>query len=352
MQSKINSFFKPSSSSSSSLSASETSNRAPSDASRGQGDDLAVWERSRHVIVNKYERRSEIAYRSIDDEEYIEDPSKKQLSKKETAASSKNLNKKRSYAQFHLELGQSDFLLRHCAECGIKYAPGDELDEKNHRTFHKNHMHGIRFKGWQNERSFATHSFKGGRIIMIVEDDSPAHKNKVKEVVKTMEIELGEDWILHKSCKRIAGCLVAEPITEAFKLIPRLEDDKQRTSISRKKETSPSTTIPFGNIVLQREVSKRSRPSEDRSYYGAAIVCEEEAKPASCGVRAIWVSPSNRRKGIATQLLDTLRESFCHGRVLEKSQLAFSQPSSLGKAFAFSYFATSAFLVYKAGDSS
>lgn len=55
-------------------------------------------------------------------------------------------NKKRSYAQFHLELGQSDFLLHACSTCGIKYAPGDEEDEKAHKTFHKNYTHGIQFK--------------------------------------------------------------------------------------------------------------------------------------------------------------------------------------------------------------
>lgn len=55
-------------------------------------------------------------------------------------------NKKRSYAQFHLELGQSDFLLHTCSTCGIKYAPGDEEDEKAHKTFHKNYTHGILFK--------------------------------------------------------------------------------------------------------------------------------------------------------------------------------------------------------------
>ena len=58
----------------------------------------------------------------------------------------KTLNKKRSYTQFHLELGQSDFLLRHCVECGATYAPGDELDEKSHQSFHKDYMNGIPFK--------------------------------------------------------------------------------------------------------------------------------------------------------------------------------------------------------------
>lgn len=104
---------------------------------------------------------------------------------------------------------------------------------------------------------------------------------------------------LFVSSRRISGCLVAEPIKEAFKVI----DDKRQL---KKGRSSPSTTIHFGDIVLQREVSKRCPNSDDR-LDNRAIVCEEEAKPAVCGVRAIWVSPSNRRKGLATQLLDTAR---------------------------------------------
>lgn len=62
------------------------------------------------------------------------------------AKSSKVLSKKRNYAQFHLEFGQSDFLLHTCTTCGFKYATGDEEDEKLHNSFHKTYAHGIQFK--------------------------------------------------------------------------------------------------------------------------------------------------------------------------------------------------------------
>ena len=55
-------------------------------------------------------------------------------------------NKKRSYAQYHLLFGQSDFLLHFCSTCGIKYARGDEGDEKYHKSFHKKYTCGIQFK--------------------------------------------------------------------------------------------------------------------------------------------------------------------------------------------------------------
>ncbi|KAL9288763.1 Protein CHROMOSOME TRANSMISSION FIDELITY 7 [Arabidopsis thaliana] len=337
MQAKINSFFKPSSSSS--IAASVTTDT---------DDGLAVWENNRNAIVNTYQRRSAITERS----EVLKGCIEKTL-KKGSSSVPKNHKKKRNYTQFHLELGQSDFLLRHCAECGAKYAPGDELDEKNHQSFHKDYMYGLPFKGWQNGKAFTSPLFIKNRIVMVSENDSPAHRNKVQEVVKMMEVELGEDWILHQHCKvylfissqRISGCLVAEPIKEAFKLIASPDDERQ---LQKESSSSPSTSIQFGNIVLQREVSKRCRTSDDRLDNGV-IVCEEEAKPAVCGIRAIWVSPSNRRKGIATWLLDTTRESFCNnGCMLEKSQLAFSQPSSIGRSFGSKYFGTCSFLLYKA----
>ncbi|CAH2077371.1 unnamed protein product [Thlaspi arvense] len=340
MQAKINSFFKPSSSSSSSspIAALVTSDT---------DDGLAVWEKNRNIIVNTYERRSAIFDRSEVLKKCVE-----KTPRKGSSYGSKNLNKKRNYTQFHLELGQSDFLLRNCAECGAAYAPGDELDEKSHQSFHKNYMHGIPFKGWQNEKAFTSPLFNKNRIVMVLENDSPAHRNKVQEVVKMMEVELGEDWILHQHCKvyllvtsqRISGCLVAEPIKEAFKVVAPHGDGRQL----KKESSSPSTSIQFGNIVLQREVSKRCRGESGERLDDGAIVCEEEAKAAVCGVRAVWVSPSNRRKGLATWLLDTTRESFSNGCVLEKSQLAFSQPSSIGRAFGSHYFETSSFLIYKA----
>ena len=79
-----------------------------------------------------------------------EEPKKPDLgdlfSKPVPVLSEKVLNKKRSYAQFHLELGQSDFLLHTCTTCGFKYAAGDEGDVTFHKPFHKNYTHGIQFK--------------------------------------------------------------------------------------------------------------------------------------------------------------------------------------------------------------
>ncbi|XP_043709386.1 protein CHROMOSOME TRANSMISSION FIDELITY 7-like [Telopea speciosissima] len=271
------------------------------------------------------------------------------------------LNKKRSYTQFHLELGQSDFLLHLCSICGLKYARGEEEDEKAHKAFHKKITQGIQFKGLRNERVVSMHSSDGARIILVLYGDPPAHWTKIQEVVKIIEKELGLDdgWLIHKFCKvylfisfqRIAGCLVAEPIKNAYRVLSHSVAPKSSSVTVAKKARSNSTVLRFGDVNFKREVIKTvpsvNGPELIDRDIGGAIFCDKTAVPAFCGIRAIWVTPSNRRKRIATRLLDAARKSFCMGVVLESSQLAFSQPTSAGMALASSYSATESFLVYK-----
>ncbi|KAL4560668.1 hypothetical protein LXL04_032821 [Taraxacum kok-saghyz] len=270
--------------------------------------------------------------------------------------SKKVSNKKRKYAQFHLDLGQSDFLLHTCKTCGFKFAPGDEEDTKVHKEFHKSYTHGIQFKGWRNERVIDSHSLEHGRVILVLNDDPPAHIKKVEEVIKMMEMELGDGWIFHKHCKvylyissqRVAGCLVAEPINKAYRLVSNSDQkDDVTTTVTEVKKSTP-TTLQFGSISLQREIIKKVKHKKElNDNLLGSIICEKDEVAAICGVRAIWVTPSNRRKHIATHLLNATRKSFISGVILEHSELAFSQPTNAGKLLASNYTKTKSFLVYK-----
>ncbi|XP_021769539.1 protein CHROMOSOME TRANSMISSION FIDELITY 7-like [Chenopodium quinoa] len=343
MQKKIESFFK------------HSSNLPPS----ANSDDLFDGIRAPKCpeIRIKYTRQPTRVEESTSDGIIGEESFEEQIEKSEKFKG-KNLNKKRKYAQFHLELGQSDFLLHTCKVCGIQYTKGDETDEKVHTSFHKNYTHGIPFKGWRQERLIHLPVLERDRIVVVSNCDPSAQMKKVQEVVKMMEIELGDGWIFHELCEvylfissqRVAGCMIVEPISTAHKL---LSDSVQQLSDSASgKEVIPKAkTLQFGTICFQREVSRKgsthkSSEAMDSTLLGS-IVCEEEATPASCGIRAIWVSPSNRRKHIATHLLDAVRKSFSTDYVLEHSQLAFSNPTTAGKALATNYTGTGSFLVYK-----
>lgn len=127
----------------------------------------------------------------------------------------KIVNKKRSYAQYHLELGQSDFLLHQCAVCGMMYARGDIADEKSHKSYHKEFCEGLAFKvfalfppfcvlidtaridvpifsvymllifgswskqGWKNEKVVARFCDNSDRVVLVEDSDLSGHKQKV-----------------------------------------------------------------------------------------------------------------------------------------------------------------------------
>lgn len=354
MQSKISAFFKPSSS----ISSHTSPEPLNSNADESDYGALKIWEKAEHQYINTYKRRNVKNPQCVDSETILPIPD--DASAKAKLASSTKIvvkNKKRSYAQYHLLFGQSDFLLHFCSTCGIKYARGDEDDEQSHKAFHKKYTCGIQFKGWTHERVIDIPSVEGGRILLVLHSDPSAHRNKVEEVVKMMEKELGSGWILHKnyqvylfvSSQRIVGCLVVEPITRAYKVVSCYLDE--RPDESKMKDSKPnSTTLKFGNITFQREAILK-KPTNDPEALGmnmnGAILCEEEAVPAVCGIRAIWVTPAHRRKHIASQLLDAARKSFYKGVALECSQLAFSQPTSSGIALASRYVGSSSILVYK-----
>ncbi|KAJ9693276.1 hypothetical protein PVL29_012147 [Vitis rotundifolia] len=373
MQTKISSFFKPSSAPKSPPifdDDDDDGDNEPTPFSDKEeppifgGDDemLSFWEKEPEVVITYKRRASNPDREKIEtDGDLIAETMKKPIVV-DSPLPSRTLNKKRSYAQFHLELGQSDFLLHSCSTCGLKYAPGDEGDEQVHKAFHKNFTHGIQFKGWRNERIIRMPSTGGGRIVLVLDGDPPAHKNKVHEVVKIMEVEFGGGWIFHKDCKvylfissqRVAGCLVAEPIKKAYKILLSSADERSDDTSSKEAGLS-SNKLQFGTVSFQREVIQRAPSVNSREVLDGTpngpIVCEKEAVPAICGIRAIWVTPSNRRKHIASQLLDAVRKSFCMGFVLKSSQLAFSQPTSAGMALASNYFGSVSFLVYRTDKS-
>lgn len=124
---------------------------------------------------------------------------------------------------------------------------------------------------------------------------------------------------LYISSERVAGCVFVEPINTAHKLISDLVQ-MSFDGACGKVEKPKQKTLQFGGISFQREIFRKNsthRISEAMdSNLNGSIVCEEKATLASCGIRAIWVSPSNRRKGVAKHLLDAVRYFYTNNILL------------------------------------
>lgn len=76
------------------------------------------------------------------------------------------------------------------------------------------------------------------------------------------------------------------------------------------------------------------------------LIDQRKATRAMLGVRMVWVSPEQRRTGVATKLLDAARCNMVPGYVVPCAQVAFSQPTGDGVALAAAFARTEQFLVY------
>lgn len=74
-------------------------------------------------------------------------------------------------------------------------------------------------------------------------------------------------------------------------------------------------------------------PSGTQEY----AICTDPVQVAM-SVDRLWVAPEHRRKGIATQLVETARAHFIHGVEIAKDKVAFAFPSTdEGRHFALKY---------------
>ncbi|XP_059055929.1 N-acetyltransferase eco [Achroia grisella] len=209
--------------------------------------------------------------------------------------------------QYVIDAGQKRFGATQCTECGVIYQVGDPQDEHDHLVHH-NATDVLRFNGWKEE--CVVGSWESGRCVRV--RGGGAGWRRVNSLLERLvHPQLGlppalPSTTLHAYTaylyienKQITGCLIVEPKTKAHKLIP-----------------------------------------------GDPDCCSEEEYTIKMGVSRIWTHPSRRRRGVAARLLDCARASLLLGDAVQVHQLAFSAPTSAGKALAAKYCGTPNFYVY------
>nr|XP_018913176.1 PREDICTED: N-acetyltransferase ESCO2 [Bemisia tabaci] len=212
--------------------------------------------------------------------------------------------------QLLLDAGQKRFGATQCSECGLMYEPGDAEDEIQHAKYHSEHK-ALRYPGYKNERIVGRCGLD--YIVCFTGLDSKMNQNKILSVLDIVDKELGFDTpavkiysksqvYLYISDKQIAGCLVVEPLSEAYKML--ISDEE------------------------------------------GVDVCSTETYKVKCGISRIWTRATDRRKGIATQLTDCVRRNFFYGSILAQEDIAFSVPTVDGKKFARKYTGKEDYFVY------
>ncbi|KAM9421800.1 N-acetyltransferase ESCO2-like isoform 1-T1 [Salvelinus alpinus] len=227
--------------------------------------------------------------------------------------------------QLIIDAGQKQFGATTCGSCGMIYSADILEDNFQHTQFHKRFLGSIKFVGWKKERVVA--DFWDGKIILVLPDDPKYAVRKAEDVRQLADNELGfqqvslscpsqaKTYLFVNSDRMVVGCLIAEHIRQGFRVLEQPEQTKDMTK-------------------------------EDFMEHHRVWCCSTTPEKAICGVSRIWVFSLARRKGIATRMLDTVRNSFMYGGHLTKEEIAFSDPTPDGKLFATKYCETPAFMVY------
>ncbi|KAJ3189423.1 N-acetyltransferase esco2 [Gaertneriomyces sp. JEL0708] len=230
------------------------------------------------------------------------------------------------FEQLFLDLGQKDVGITTCPECGMKYSKAKSEDEALHVRYHRASIDGIEWSGYKTE-IIASKLADGSRIVVVTENCSGHIQARANEAVAVINGELGsvaesitpgsKIFLYISDHKRVVGCVVAEPIAKAFRVVSK------KLAID-----------DFGKL--------RDNMQQNGSVY---VECNSVVQ-SPCGISRIWVSKRNRRKGIASAMLDAIRARFVFGCAIGKDELAFSQPTRAGKGLAERYTDRVDFLVY------
>ncbi|KAM3932785.1 N-acetyltransferase ESCO2 [Leptodactylus fuscus] len=245
------------------------------------------------------------------------------LNKVQKLSKRKDVNKV-SEDQLIIDAGQKRFGPVSCSTCGMIYSASSLEDEAQHVQYHQRLLESIHYVGWKKERVVA--EFWDGKILMICPEDPKYALRKAEEVRELVDTELGfqqtslnspsrtRTYLYVTNDKKIVGCLIAEPIRQAFRVLaePPSPENKSTSALDRHR----------------------------------AWRCSSEPQPAICGISRIWVFALMRRKNIASRLVDSVRSSFIYGSRLTTDEIAFSDPTPDGKLFASSYCGVPDFLVY------
>lgn len=268
----------------------------------------------------------------------------KEKEKKKRKRKEKEKEKPRGKIQTILDFGQANIGTTTCGECGLTFSRGTE-DEKLHEKFHLKETAPVHFAGWKKKAKVVREYAEDGTAIV---------------VCPVSERELGTaDKALKKAVED-----VREMIDRALGFVSEEGNERRaRTTSAERGSEKMFVLIDRGGRALGGVIAERVNTAHRVVVGGGGgcgggggggggddgtetVTCRNKEEPAVAGVSRIWVHPTARRRGIATKLLEAMREEFIYAYEVLKEELAFSQPTPDGMQFFRKYTGTNEFLVY------
>ncbi|XP_068245904.1 N-acetyltransferase ESCO2 [Palaemon carinicauda] len=222
-------------------------------------------------------------------------------------------------SQMIIDAGQKEFGARQCSDCGVLYEIANQEDEASHQTHHNAIHSSLKFSGWKNENLVRELDELGGRVVMVTSKDPPHFWKKVEEVLTVVDTELGfieGTNIVRESSRvfmyildrKVVGFLVGERIEKANRVIP-------------------SKVTPVSTNRL--------------------LCCSQKQYTVWAGVSRLWVLDGHRGKGIGGKLCEAMLCNMFSHHILNRDEIAFSDPTESGTKFAEKFTGKRDFLVYR-----
>eukprot|EP00056_Hartaetosiga_gracilis_P021567 m.24885 g.24885 ORF g.24885 m.24885 type:complete len:389 (-) comp9145_c0_seq1:211-1377(-) len=271
-----------------------------------------------------------------------------QKEEKVTQNNNKRKKTQNRLVQSYLDFGQKSSLVQ-CSECGMPYHSNVKSDKETHKKYHQaflaEEMEGVKLsmniKGLVSDTVDMKETLHGRNVLVISNTKSLSanFKRKLQRVFNVMEKTLGlcknsiplqksEKVYLHVVDKTIISCAV----TACGVSVIRKEGLKEQSKRSSSRNSSSS-----------QSASSCSHSTSPRTPITKVPLCK-------LGICFLWVAPSYRREGIASELIDVARRNTLLDEEVPASEVAFSDPSDEGSLFAKTYTGTKDFLIFNALD--
>ncbi|KAL6709449.1 hypothetical protein ACN47E_001384 [Coniothyrium glycines] len=263
-------------------------------------------------------------------------------------------SKKKRMVQMQLDLAGEH--RKQCKTCGMEYIPSSAEDAALHKKFHTMNCGGVDFTKPIIERLRKTNVWSGGDgafIGVVGRKDALALRHRASEVLRVVNTELAAVPIEEEELWGQAGRTVFAdaPIEEAHasKSQPPLADTATQPLVDRfKMYLYIRGNKCVGACLVERiweayAVLGQNDTSEPScqlpgTVQSSSISISATPDSAVLGISRVWTSSEHRKAGIATRLLESARSDFLYGLMVEKEQIAFSQPTESGQNLARKWF--------------
>lgn len=229
---------------------------------------------------------------------------------------------------------------RVCPQCGMAYAPGTE-DERVHAQYHRRATAPVRCAHLLRTCEVVSRDAASGTAVVRVPAAPTIPVARcVRTVLRTVDRALGSP-----NCNGDDDEHEEEQDGEQEdRDVPRESSDGAGDGSKRNLIllcVHEQTGAVHGAVVAQQIRSARKADTAD-----GTVRCSGPARRATAGVAKIFVHATQRRRGVATRLLDAVRTALVYGYVVPRAELAATQPTRDGAALFARYAGTPHFLVY------